>query len=84
MLPMIIEAAVCLEEGVAASAAAIDTGLVLGLGFPRQYGGALKYADIVGLKTLMERCARYSALGAGYEPTAHMREMARSGARYHG
>ncbi|HEY3653372.1 MAG TPA: fatty acid oxidation complex subunit alpha FadB [Steroidobacteraceae bacterium] len=45
MLPMILEAAVCLEEGVAGSVAEIDTSLILGVGFPRHLGGPLKYAD---------------------------------------
>ena len=84
MLPMVIEAAVCLDEGVASSAAAIDLALVLGLGFPRHYGGALKFADITGLGSLLERCARYAALGGGYEPTPRMREMALRAGRFHG
>lgn len=84
MLPMVIEAAVCREEDVASSVAEIDTALALGLGFPRQYGGALKYADIIGLKTLIESCERHASLGTGYRPTPRMRDMARSGSRFHG
>jgi 3-hydroxyacyl-CoA dehydrogenase/enoyl-CoA hydratase/3-hydroxybutyryl-CoA epimerase/enoyl-CoA isomerase len=82
MLPMIVEAALCLEEGVAQSAADIDMSLVLGLGFPRHWGGALKYADLVGLPRVIARCGRYAHLGAAYQPTATMRERARSGTKY--
>src|SRR5699024_8509999 len=45
MLPMVIEAARCLEEGIVATPNEVDMGLVLGLGFPPFRGGALKYAD---------------------------------------
>jgi 3-hydroxyacyl-CoA dehydrogenase/enoyl-CoA hydratase/3-hydroxybutyryl-CoA epimerase/enoyl-CoA isomerase len=82
MLPMIVEAAICLEDGVAQSAADIDMSLVLGLGFPRHWGGALKYADLIGLPRLIERCERYASLGEAYCPTAAMRERARSGTKY--
>ena len=49
MLPMIIEAARCLEEGIVESAGEVDTSLALGLGFPRYAGGPLKYADWLGM-----------------------------------
>jgi len=83
MLPMIIEAAYALEEGVAASAAELDTALVLGLGFPRYAGGPLKYADWLGLKRVVELARKYQALGKQYEPSAKMLEMAAQGRRYH-
>ena len=82
MLPLIIEAALCLEEGVAESPEAIDLALVLGLGFPRHAGGPLKYADWLGLSHLVERCDAYQALGPLYHPTARMREMGSRGERY--
>ncbi|MFP5305958.1 MAG: 3-hydroxyacyl-CoA dehydrogenase family protein, partial [Gammaproteobacteria bacterium] len=83
MLPMIVEAAICLEEGIAQTAADIDLSLTLGLGFPRQLGGALKYADQLGLSEVVERCARYERLGAAYAATAAMRAMAARGARFY-
>ncbi|RJG00660.1 fatty acid oxidation complex subunit alpha FadB [Noviherbaspirillum sedimenti] len=83
MLPMVIEAALCLEEGIAESAAEIDMSLVLGIGFPRHFGGALKYADLVGLERILEKCAAYASLGGCYAPTERMREMARLGKRFH-
>jgi 3-hydroxyacyl-CoA dehydrogenase / enoyl-CoA hydratase / 3-hydroxybutyryl-CoA epimerase / enoyl-CoA isomerase len=84
MLPMIVEAAICLEEGIADSAAEIDMSMVLGVGFPRHWGGPLLYADLVGLDRVIERCGRYAALGGGYVPTQRMGAMARSRERFHG
>lgn len=82
MLPMIIEAALSLEEGVAESPEEIDLALVLGLGFPRHAGGALKYADWLGLRHVVGRCDAYRYLGALYDPTDRMRAMASNGDRF--
>lgn len=82
MLPMMIEAARCLEEGVADSPEEIDLALVLGLGFPRYAGGPLKYADWLGLPHVVERCDAYAALGPLYRPTERLRAMARRGEHF--
>jgi 3-hydroxyacyl-CoA dehydrogenase/enoyl-CoA hydratase/3-hydroxybutyryl-CoA epimerase/enoyl-CoA isomerase len=82
MLPMIVEAALCLEETVAESAEEIDLACVLGLGFPRHAGGPLKYADWLGLQHVVARCDTYSALGPLYTPTERMRNMGRAAERY--
>jgi len=84
MLPMVVEAAHALEEGVVATAAELDMALTLGIGFPAYLGGALQYADWLGLAEVVARCERLSALGPACEPTARMREMAATGARFHG
>ncbi|MDB6060492.1 MAG: fadB [Verrucomicrobiaceae bacterium] len=76
MLPMILEAARCLEEGVVESAAEIDTALLLGLGFPRYLGGPLQYADWLGLKHLVARSGHYRELGSLYTPPASLITMA--------
>lgn len=84
MLPMLVEAAHALEEGVVASPAELDTALLLGLGFPPHAGGALKYADWLGLPAVVARCDHYAAaLGPAYAPTARMREMAAAGQTYY-
>ena len=80
MLPMIVEAAHALEEGVVGTAAELDTALQLGLGFPAYAGGPLQYADWLGLAEVVARCDR---LGTALQPTARMRSMAASGERYH-
>ena len=83
MLPLIIEAAHALEDGVVASAAELDMALLLGIGFPAYLGGALKYADWLGLPEVNARAARYARLGKAYEATARMHEMAAKGQRYY-
>jgi 3-hydroxyacyl-CoA dehydrogenase / enoyl-CoA hydratase / 3-hydroxybutyryl-CoA epimerase / enoyl-CoA isomerase len=81
MLPLVIEAVRCLEEGIATSAAEVDMALILGLGFPRYPGGPLKYADWLGMAHVVARCDAYATLGRLYEPTEEMRAAARSGKR---
>jgi 3-hydroxyacyl-CoA dehydrogenase/enoyl-CoA hydratase/3-hydroxybutyryl-CoA epimerase/enoyl-CoA isomerase len=76
MLPMIVEAAHALEDGVVATPTELDQALLLGIGCPAYLGGALKYADWLGLAQVVERCDRLAALGPAYRPTARMREMA--------
>ena len=84
MLPMVVEAVHALEEGVVATAAELDMALTLGIGFPAYLGGALQYADWLGLAEVVARCERLGGLGPAYEPTARMREMAATGDRFHG
>lgn len=55
MIPMCLESVRCLEDGVVESAAEVDMGLILGLGFPRFRGGALRYIDTVGLHAFAEK-----------------------------
>jgi 3-hydroxyacyl-CoA dehydrogenase/enoyl-CoA hydratase/3-hydroxybutyryl-CoA epimerase/enoyl-CoA isomerase len=83
MIPMIIECARCLEDGIVETAVEVDMGLILGLGFPPFRGGALKYADTIGMKTVIEKAAKYASLGKLYEPTARMKEMAAKGTLYY-
>lgn len=82
MIPMIIETARCLEEDIVATAAEADMGLIMGIGFPPHLGGALKYADMLGLKTVVEKAQKYASLGKLYEPTERMKEMAAKGETY--
>lgn len=82
MIPMIIETARCLEEGIVETPAEADMGLILGIGFPPFRGGALKYADQLGLKTVIDKAAKYASLGKLYEPTAEMKQRAAAGKPY--
>ena len=83
MLPMIIEAAHALEDGVVATPVELDMALLLGIGFPAYLGGALKYADWLGLAAVVERSAAYAHLGKAYEATARMRQMAATRQTYY-
>ena len=83
MLPMIIETVRCLDEGIVESPAEADMGLILGIGFPPFRGGALKYCDTIGMKTVLEKAAKYASLGKLYEPTESMKKMAADGKTYY-
>ncbi len=77
MIPMCIEAVRCFEENIVSSAAAVDMGLIWGLGFPPFRGGALRYIDNVGVAKFCDIADRYSELGAAYRPTEQLQEMAK-------
>ena len=83
MIPMIIETARCLEDKIVETPNEADMGLIMGIGFPPFRGGALKYADLLGLASVCETADRYAALGKLYEPTERMRAMAATGATYY-
>ena len=86
MIPMCLEAARCLEDGIAASATDVDMALIYGIGFPPFRGGALHYIDDVGIEHFVARAAELAAsagpVKALYEPTEKLREMAAKGAKF--
>jgi 3-hydroxyacyl-CoA dehydrogenase/enoyl-CoA hydratase/3-hydroxybutyryl-CoA epimerase/enoyl-CoA isomerase len=83
MIPMIIETARCLEEGIVATPNEADMGLIMGIGFPPFLGGALKLADSLGLAALVGKADSLAHLGALYGVTKTMREQADTGATYY-
>lgn len=84
MIPMCIEVARCLEEGIVDTAAEADMGLIFGIGFPPFRGGACRYMDAVGMADFVAQCDKYADLGNLYKPTDRMREMAANGESYFG
>jgi len=83
MIPMIAEAAWCMEESVVATANELDMALLLGLGLPQYLGGALKYADWLGLANVVKLSERYSALGKHYVVPKSLRDKASKGGSYY-
>lgn len=84
MIPMCIEIARCIEEGIVDTPAEADMGLVFGIGFPPFRGGACRYMDTVGLSEFVALCDKYAHLGNLYKATDRMREMAANGESYFG
>lgn len=84
MIPLCIETARCLEEGIVDSAAEADMGLIYGIGFPPFRGGALHYLDQMGLAAFCDLANSYSHLGPLYQPTEKMLAMAAEGQTYFG
>lgn len=79
LLPLINEAVICLQEGVA-TASDIDIAMMAGTGFPQDKGGPLHYADQVGLDAVlgeMERLAR--ELGPRFWPAPMLKRMVAAG-----
>ena len=83
MLPMAIEMARCLEEGIVDSPAEADMSLLYGLGFPAFRGGIVRWMDEVGLAELVAASDKFSYLGESYKVTETMREMAKDGRTYY-
>jgi 3-hydroxyacyl-CoA dehydrogenase/enoyl-CoA hydratase/3-hydroxybutyryl-CoA epimerase/enoyl-CoA isomerase len=83
MLPLCLETIRCLEDGIVASAAEADLGLIYGVGFPPFRGGALKYVDDMGAAAFVALCERYQDLGNLYLPTQKLRDMAATQQRFY-
>ncbi len=79
MLPMIFECSRTLEDKIIGTVAEVDLSLLYGLGFPPFRGGALRYADSLGAKKLVELGEKFKDLGKLYEPTAQIRKQAETG-----
>jgi 3-hydroxyacyl-CoA dehydrogenase/enoyl-CoA hydratase/3-hydroxybutyryl-CoA epimerase len=80
VLPMINEAARILEEGIARSPGDVDLAMITGTGFPPFRGGLLRYADHVGLKTILAKLESFErSHGARYEPAPLLRRKAEAG-----
>ena len=83
MIPLCLETVRCLEDGIVDSAAEADMGLVLGLGFPRFRGGALRYIQNLGLAEFAARAERHARHGELYRLTTDFRARLQSGQRYY-
>ena len=83
MLPMAIEMARCVEEGIVGTPAEADLALLYGVGFPPFRGGIFRWMDTVGLAHLAEASEKFGYLGKAYELTDAMKEMLANGATYY-
>jgi 3-hydroxyacyl-CoA dehydrogenase/enoyl-CoA hydratase/3-hydroxybutyryl-CoA epimerase/enoyl-CoA isomerase len=83
MLPMAIEMARCVEEGIVGTPAEADLALLYGVGFPPFRGGIFRWMDEVGMAHLAEASDKFAHLGKAYELTATMKDMLASGKTYY-
>ena len=79
MLTMCNEVARCIDEKIVSSPDEADMALIMGLGFPKFRGGALRYIDQTGLSDYVALCDRYAHLGKAYEAPQILRDMAAKG-----
>lgn len=83
VLPMVNEAARCLEEQVVRSAAELDLALIFGTGFPPFRGGLCRWADSEGLGRIVATLERFeSAVGERFKPSEALRATAEAGGFY--
>ena len=82
VLPMIDEAARCLEEGVVASAGELDLAMIFGTGFPPFRGGPCRWADTQGLSWVIDTLQRLTTAAPRYAPSDALRRTATAGGFY--
>jgi 3-hydroxyacyl-CoA dehydrogenase/enoyl-CoA hydratase/3-hydroxybutyryl-CoA epimerase len=77
LLPMVNEAAFCLEDGVVGTPGKLDLAMILGTGFPPYTGGLLRWADSLGItrvRSLLEELT--GQFGPRFEPALSVRRLA--------
>jgi len=83
MLPLIFEVVRCYEEGIVETPAECDMALLYGLGFPPFRGGALKYADTLGIANVVKAAEKYAHLGNGYAVPELLKKMHAEGKTFY-
>ena len=83
MVAMCLETARCLEDKIVETAVEADMGLALGIGFPPFRGGALRYIDSIGVGEFVDLADSLKDSGELYQPTAQLRELAKSGGAFY-
>ena len=78
LLPMMNEAALCLQEGIT-QPNDIDLAMITGLGFPQAKGGLLHYADQLGIDVILNHLEEwYRRAGERFWPAPLLRRMVRA------
>lgn len=84
-LPMIDEAARCLEDKIVRKARDIDLALVMGIAFPRFRGGLLRYADDLGIDYVYEKLTEiYTKYEPAREISGFLTSLHKEGRRFYG
>ena len=86
LFPLLNEGFRVLGEGIAMRAADIDVVWTSGYGFPRYRGGPMFYAEIIGLKTLLDGMRRYRDIFGAmhWEPAPLLVELVDAGTEHRG
>lgn len=84
LLPLLNEAALCLEKKVINCARDGDIGAVFGIGFPPFRGGPFKYIDSIGAANIVEKLQRLEQqYGERFTPAPGLLKMAEGGKKYY-
>jgi 3-hydroxyacyl-CoA dehydrogenase / enoyl-CoA hydratase / 3-hydroxybutyryl-CoA epimerase len=85
LMPMVNEAAFCLEDRIVDSPARLDLAMIFGTGFPPFRGGLLRYADDLGIARIVSRLEDMTErLGERFSPAPRLRTMASAGQSFYG
>ncbi len=80
MIAMVNEAAKVVGEGIARRPLDVDITLLYGYGFPRYWGGPLKWADLQGLSDVVDDIRRWSGEDPYYwQPAPLLEKLATEG-----
>jgi 3-hydroxyacyl-CoA dehydrogenase/enoyl-CoA hydratase/3-hydroxybutyryl-CoA epimerase len=83
VLPMVNEAARCLDEEIVVGPGALDLAMVFGTGFPPFRGGLCRWADELGLDEAIRRLEALAAsVGDRHRPSDALRRFAAAGGFY--
>jgi 3-hydroxyacyl-CoA dehydrogenase/enoyl-CoA hydratase/3-hydroxybutyryl-CoA epimerase len=80
---MVNEAARCVEEKVVESPEDADYGMILGTGFAPFRGGALRFAEHVGLSKVVEELERLARTEEKFSPCEILKKHARDRTRFY-
>lgn len=84
ILPMINEAARCLELNVVDAPEDVDFAMVLGTGWAPFRGGPLRHADALGLPEVVRRLEELAReVSPNFAPCEHLRQMAADGRTFY-
>lgn len=84
VLPMLNEAAWCLQDGIIRSARDGDIGAIFGIGFPPFRGGPFRYMDSLGVAHIVERLQHYAKTeGDRFKPCQLLVDMAAEKQRFY-
>lgn len=84
VLALINEAARCLDEGIIASPRDGDVGAVFGFGFPPFLGGPFRYADSLGLPSVLQQLHQMEyAYGAAFAPADSLQRLGAAGGKFY-
>ncbi len=77
--PVVNEAAICLDEGVAEKAEDVDLAMIFGTGFAPFRGGPMRYADSVGLANIVTKLEQLAQEHPRLAPSDALRAAADRG-----
>lgn len=88
ILPMVNEAARCLEEKVVAGPAEVDLAMIMGTGFPPFRGGLMRFADDYGPKNIIEKLEHHAKnlppeQRARYQPSDALKKVASGAGKFY-